>query len=133
MWPYGTDDEKSSLVCEIYYLLRTSPSSLQVMLSVWEGLEDADLVLIEHLDNLSLLGRNGDTLGDELDALLLSLLLGGVVLLDSLDESLVASRLAHVLNSNVEALAELVARLTLVTSTPTADLVTLKTTPVLPW
>lgn len=79
------------------------------MLSVWEGLKDTNVSLVEDLDDLSSLGEDRNTLGDELDPLLLSLLLGGVVLLNSLDESLVTARLSDVLNANVDALAKLLA------------------------
>lgn len=77
------------------------------MLSVWEGLEDLNLGLIKNLDNLSGLGEGRHSLGDELDTTLLGLLLQDIVALNSLDESLVASALSNVLNSNVNSLAEL--------------------------
>jgi len=77
------------------------------VLGVWEGLEDSDLGLINDLNSLSLLWESWLSLGDELDTLLLGLLLGGIVGLNSLDESLVASALANVFNSNVDSLAEL--------------------------
>ncbi len=80
---------------------------LEIMLSVWQGLKDSDLSLFEDLDNLTSLGQSWLSLGDKLDTLLLGLLLGSIVGLNSLDESLVASTLANVLNSNVDSLAEL--------------------------
>ena len=80
---------------------------LEIMLSVWQGLKDSDLSLIEDLNNLTSLGQSGLSLGDKLHTLLLGLLLSGVVGLNSLDESLVASTLADMLNSNVDSLAEL--------------------------
>lgn len=79
------------------------------MLSVWEGLKDSNVSLVEDLDDLSSLGENRNTLGDELDPLFFCFLLGGVVLLNSLDESLVTARLSDVLNANVDALAKLLA------------------------
>ncbi len=83
------------------------------MLSVWEGLEDSDLGLVEDLDDLTLLRGNGDSLGDDLNSLLLGILLGSVVLLDSLNERFVASRLANVFDSDVDSLAELLATMSL--------------------
>jgi hypothetical protein len=81
---------------------------LEIMLSVWQGLENSNLSLIENLDNLTSLGQSGLSLSDELDTLLLGLLLSGIVGLNSLDECFVASTLADMLNSNVDSLAELV-------------------------
>lgn len=77
------------------------------MLSVWKGLEDFDLGLIEDLDDLSNLGESWHSLGDELDTSLLGLLLQDIVALNSLDERFVASALSNVLNSDVDSLAEL--------------------------
>ena len=53
------------------------------------------------------LGSDGHALGDELETLGLGGVLGGVVLLDALEEGLVAATLADVLDANVDALAEL--------------------------
>ena len=86
---------------------------LEIMLSVWQGLKDSNLSLIENLDNLTSLGQSGLSLGDKLNTLLLSLLLSGIVGLNSLDECLVASTLANMLNSNVDSLAELVTTMNL--------------------
>ena len=98
-------------LCSLLLIFLVSP--LQVMLSVWESLKDSNIGLVEDLDDLSGLGEDGQTLGHQLDAVLLGLLLRSVVLLDALEECLVASRLAHVLNSNVDALAELVSTMDL--------------------
>lgn len=112
--------ERKLTVCEIqekpcsgYIHPISGAGCLEIMLSVWQGFKDSDLSLIENLDNLTSLGQSGLSLSDELNTLLLGLLLSGVVGLNALDESLVASTLADMLNSNVDSLAELLSTVNL--------------------
>ena len=92
---------------------RNAMTLLQVMLSVWEGLENTNLGLVEDSDGLSGLGQDWDTLSLKLDTNLLSFLLGQIVGLNSLNECFVASTLANMLNSNVNSLAKLVTTMNL--------------------
>jgi hypothetical protein len=72
---------------------------------VLEGVHELDGGL-GHVNNASLSGLEGDSLGVDLDALSLGLALLGVVLSDSPLEGLAALGSAHMLNSDVNSLGD---------------------------
>ena len=78
----------------------------EVILNEGQGCQHLNIVRLS-CHSLHLLGSFRNTLAHNALAFLLGLLLLLVILLDSLQECFVASRLAHVLNADMDALAQL--------------------------